>query len=155
MQATATQPLVVPILGSESTSQLFQSQEGVSYDEIEPEMIQGEFQFKIRPGSTMPHDPNEDLRKEIGLTQALMPFGELINMPQRAIDMLLAAEKDPAKQLLNGERLMSLMQQKAQGMMAAQMMGAQPEMPQIGPTQGGVDANLATLLNKAPERGMQ
>lgn len=139
VQATATQPIVVPILGSESAADLFQSAEGVSFEEIEPEAIQGEFQYRIRPGSTLPHDPNEEARKELALNAALQPFGELINLPQRAIDTILAFEKDPARQLMGQQQL-----QAQAAIKAANPMG--PGEPAGGEQGGGVDAQLAGLL---------
>lgn len=143
IQATATQPLVVPIVGTESAAGLFSGAEGVSFDEIQPEAIQGEFQFRIRPGSTLPHDPNEQKRMELALNAALQPFGEIINMPQRAIDTVLAFEKDPAKQLLTGQQLMGLAEQRAAAPVqpGSEPGGGAPEQT------GGVDAQLATMLN--------
>lgn len=141
VQATATQPIVVPILGSEGASDLFASAEGVSFDEVQPEEIQGEFQYRIRPGSTMPHDPNEEARKMLALTSALQPFGELVNLPQAAIDIILAFEKDPAKLLNTQSQLQAQVAQRAQ-----QPMTEDGPPGQQTPQGGGVDAQLASLL---------
>jgi hypothetical protein len=95
LQAVPFKPVAVPVLGEEDAS--------AAYAEIGPENIRGEFVYRVRPGSTLPRNPNAEAQKEIALTEALKPFGALVNMKQRAVDTVLAFDKSPRTQLIENQ----------------------------------------------------
>ena len=134
LQHSLREDVAVPILGGEDARELFNAEGGDPFERVAPSRIKGDFLYKIRPGSTLPHDPNEQLRKEVALNEALEPFGELINLPQRAVETLRAAEKDPRKQLQSAEEQASQIASR----------GPKPEGAQQG--QAGLSPGVVQLL---------
>lgn len=146
MQYALTDRIAVPILGGDDAMELFSSKGSNPFELIEPEQIRGEFLYQVRPGSTLPRDPGEEIRRELALTQALLPFGEVVNLPQRAIDTVRAFDKDPAKQLASPDLI------QARGEVGAAQ-GTPPGTP-VEPA-AGVDAGLAALLSGGGRGGLQ
>ena len=95
LQHAPFQPMSVPVLGAADAD--------AAYETVAPSDIAGEFVYRVRPGSTLPRNPAADAQKEIALTEALKPFGQFVNMKQRAIDTVLAFDKSPASQLQEGQ----------------------------------------------------
>lgn len=139
LQYAVTDEIVVPVIGGGDAQELFGSKSANPFERITPEQIRGEFLYQVRPGSTLPRDPNEQIRREMALTKALEPFGEVVNLPQRAIDTVRAFDKDPARQLASPE----LLQERAR---VGAEQGIPPGTP-VEPSGSGVDAGLAALLN--------
>ncbi len=137
IQNTLTDDFAIPILGTQDAEELFSESGESAFSVIEPSKIRGEFLYRIRPGSTLPYDPGENIRRELALNQALAPFGEIVNLPQRAIDTVVAFEKDPARQLASPQ----LMQERER-VGAAQ--GTPPGTPVD--TSGGIDASTVNLI---------
>lgn len=137
VQDTVVSEIAIPIIGPEDAQELFAA-EGPSsrFEEIGPAGIQGDFLYKIRPGSTLPHDPNEELRGEIALNAALQQFGEAVNWPQRLVDLALAAEYDPRRIVAPAQMQQGVAEQRAQALGA----GAEP-----GPQNGPISPDLASL----------
>jgi hypothetical protein len=147
LQYTLTDAVAVPLIGTEDATALFGGAAGGNpFETVEPEQIQGDFIYRIRPGSTLPRDPMEDIKRELAMNQALAPFGDLVNMPQRAIETVRAFEKDPAKTLQSPEQIQATRK-------VAEQQGANPNQEQ--PTQGGLDAGLASLINQGGGGRMQ
>lgn len=91
LQNTEFRPVSVQVLG--------ESDADTAYGSVAPGDIQGEFVYRVRPGSTLPRNPNAEAQKEIALNEAMKPFGGLVNMRQRAVDTVLAFDKSPSTQL--------------------------------------------------------
>lgn len=136
VQDTVVAEIAIPIVGPEDAQELFAAAGPSSrFEEIGPEGIQGDFLYKIRPGSTLPHDPNEELRQEIALNGALQQFGEAVNWPQRLVDLALAAEYDPRRIAAPQQMQQGVNEQRAQALAA----GAEPQQ------NGQVSPDLASL----------
>jgi hypothetical protein len=139
LQYVLTDRVAIPILGGDDAHALFGGQGNMNpFEMVAPKQIQGDFIYRVRPGSTLPRDPMEDVRKELAVNQALSPFGDLVNLPQRAIDTLRAFEKDPARNLMSPQEV-----QKRRAVAAQQ--GASPNQEE--PKKAGVDAGLANLIS--------
>ncbi len=147
VQDTLTEPYAVPLLGGEDATALFTDTDPSKLEDIAPEAIQGAFQYFIRPGSTSPHDPDRDIRRELAFNAAMVPFGEAVNHMQMIADTARAFEKNPAKIAVNPQVLANTMNAKGQ---AAQM-GMEPQgQPGGGGDTGGADklAKLAKVLGQ-------
>jgi hypothetical protein len=91
LQNTDFKPVSVEVLGQEDAAS--------AYATVGPDNIAGEFVYRVRPGSTLPRNPNAEAQKEIALNEAMKPFGALVNQRQRAVDTVLAFDKSPTTQL--------------------------------------------------------
>lgn len=136
LQFSITDEITVPIVGESDAASLYGDRQGNPFETVTPENIQGEFLYRVRPGSTLPRDPNEDIRRELALNQALAQFGEVVALPQRAVDTVLAFDKDPSRQLATPE----LMRERQK---VAQQQGVPPNAEV---DTGGIPPNLAGLL---------
>lgn len=138
LQYVLTDRIAVPILGGDDAKALFGGQDHSNpFEMVAPSAVQGDFIYRVRPGSTLPRDPNEDVKKELAINAAMQPFANLTNLPQRAIDTLRAFEKDPSKNLMSPEQIKQQQQ-------VAKQQGADPN---AAPPPSGVDAGLGQLLN--------
>lgn len=142
IQDTVMEEVAIAALGNEDAAELFRA-EGPSspFEVIRPEQIQGDFLYRIRPGSTLPADPNEEARKQAALNAALMPFGAAINQAQLAVDTILAFERDP-RRLVATPQMMQAMQANQAGAVMAEQGPPQVVDPQL--------ASLSALLTANP-----
>lgn len=123
----------IPLLDEEDARDILRA-ESEPFLEIDRESIQGNFYYRVRPGSTAAVDKNQRLTEEIFLAEALIKFGaDAVNQPQLLVNIIRAARKDPAKLLANKELLQAL-----DGL--RQSRGEGP--PQESGGQGGIDGNV-------------
>lgn len=144
LQQSLTDAVAIPIVGAEDADALFSQQQETAFERITPKQIEGEFTYSVRPGSSLPRDPQQEMRQELALNEAIQPFGELVNLAQRAFDTMRAFDKDPSKQLA------PVALQRMRQLIAAQQ-GIPPGTPTDGGG-GGIDAQTANLLAN-PNRG--
>jgi hypothetical protein len=136
--ATAAERITIPILGDEDAAELFASGPQSGFATFDKAEIEGDFIYRVRPGSTLPIDPNAELKRELALNQALSQE-QAVNWPQRLIETMRAADKDPRKQLATPDLVRQVAENKA----------AAPEGANGGAGQGGsVSPGLAELLGR-------
>jgi hypothetical protein len=142
IQDTLAEPYAIPILGEEDATALFApTPVSPSYLEVEPQQIRGDFIYKIRPGSTLPHDPDAEIRKQLALNAALMPFGEAVNQLHMIVQTVRAFEQDPSKYATPAPMLQGMMGARA----TAGLMGAEPQGQPQGQSGGQAGDGLAKL----------
>jgi hypothetical protein len=145
VQDTLTEEFAVPILGGEDANALFAPTQGSPFETVTPESIRGDFLYRVRPGSTLPYDPDMDIRRQLAFNAAMIPFGEAVNQLELIVDTTRVFEKDPSKIAVKPEILHGMMKSRAQ----AQMAGMETNQnPQGGGDAGGGDklAKLAKVL---------
>ena len=142
VQDTLTEEFAVPILGGEDANALFAPTQGSPFETVTPESISGDFLYRVRPGSTLPYDPDQDIRRELAFNAAMVPFGDAVNQLELIVSTARAFEKDPSKVAVKPEILQGVMQAKGQ----AGMMGIEPQGQPGGG--GGGDASGSDKLAK-------
>ena len=111
LQSVLDQTILVPILGTEEADSLLRGEGGSPFETVKPEEIQGEFLYRVRPGSTLPRNPNEEIIRANALLQSVLAFGEngveLANLPQLMVDVFRSNDKDPAIYMQSIEKLLA------------------------------------------------
>jgi hypothetical protein len=153
IQDTLAEPYAIPILGEEDATALFApTPVSPSYLEVEPQQIRGDFIYKIRPGSTLPHDPDAEIRKQLALNAALMPFGEAVNQLHMIVQTVRAFEQDPSKYAIQPKPLADNMAARAQSALLG--MGQQKPDQQGGGGQASDSiAKLSAAIQQSRPQG--
>jgi hypothetical protein len=145
LQEVVTDEFAIPILGPEDARSLFGGDAAASPFLMvggPKSSIQGEFLYLVRPGSTLPRDPSAEIKREVALNEAMVPFGSLVNLPQRAIDTLRAFDKDPARNLQSPEQIQATQQvQSAEGLPPGTPVESPPQT--VSPMLAGMSRDLA------------
>lgn len=148
LQKVITRTFTIPIVGEEDADQLFTEGQLNPFETIAPESIRGEFLIMIRPGSTLPRDPNSEIRLETAMNEALgaLPAQELVNWPQRAIATVRAFNKKPNRDLTP-----LAVQNEQQRIANAQgLAGGEPQQPSQG-----INPQIVSLLAEDSNRRLQ
>jgi len=132
--------MVIPIVGKEDAEALKKLADPIvgAIELRDVSMIQGEFDVKIRARSTLPEDKDRDLAKLLGIKQGL-GMDPNVNMAELDAMAFELAGFDSSRMVLapdvRGQTMENLMQQGAGDM-------------KPGKSNGGMDANLARMLEK-------
>lgn len=141
---------VVPILGEEDAIEIFGDPETQQFVTIGPKEVNGAFIYRVRPGSTLPEDPGEEQRKELTYTQTMSsePLAQLVDWPQRSVDITRAFDMDPKRQLTN--QALNEATAQVQNERAAATGGVDPAAQGQGgsPPSRGVDPELLRNLGR-------
>ena len=132
IQQTQTDDILLPIFDKQAISQLQGVGASVSQNsvKIQPNDLQGEFHYGVQVGSTLPEDPESELRRNIALFQ-LFKDDALVNQRDLRHGVLVGARKDADRMLATagaeqGANLNDL------GMMGVGRSLAAAEKPQSG-----------------------
>jgi hypothetical protein len=129
--------LVLPILGRQDARELFQDLELSPFRTVTSGSISGSFIYEIRPGSTSPRNPFEEVEKAAFNIDRMTPFAESVNFPQLLTDFITAQGLDPEKYLTSPQEIEAQRQTAAAGVQT--------------PVQDEASPLPADLLNGIPE----
>jgi hypothetical protein len=133
--------LAQEFLTTEQAARIVNPNGQISWVQFDRDSIQGEYDFEVEAGSTMPRSDSIQRQDAINLLQMMSPFiGQLVD-GQELIKMVLLkfGEKEPEKYLMQ------------QPPMPEMGMGAPPEDPMAGAPEGELPPELMSMLGGAPE----
>ena len=138
-----TDEITIPVLGSADARDLFRGTEGElgfsPFDTSDPKEIRGEFLYEVRPGSTAPRDPAEEIQRRIAWLSVAKEHPQLVALDQAVLELAIDMDLDPTKALQSPEEIKAVQQ-------GLQQNGPGPTGEQTG-TGGGTSPDVFPSLN--------
>lgn len=133
-QATADVEEMVAVVGMEDTD-ILRDGEGVEYIRATPEQIKGEFDFRVRAGSTLPKTREQEVqeaKEDLMVTvQGFQLAPELFKLRHAYLKYYIARGQDPTKWMTTDTQIDAQIPGQMPGEAAAQAQNAGPDI--LGP----------------------
>ena len=109
-----TSEVTIPVLGSADARDLFRGESGSlgfsPFQTAQPEQIRGEFIYEVRPGSTAPRDPNEEVRRRMAWLEVAKSFPQNVALDQALLELAIDLDLDPTKALQTPQEIQQVQQ---------------------------------------------
>lgn len=116
LRAVATDDMLIPIIGRQGAARIGQDSQSV-YLKATPKQIAGEFEFRMRLGSSRPSNEKQEKQEAMILLKLTEgPNADRLMIDQHYIDIYTAFNKDPGRYMLSPEELKAMQEAGANQM---------------------------------------